>query len=93
MHRKLGREDISAEWLAGPDGWAVGFLKEMPVGFWRAVKLLYEEVERTGEWPEEPKAGLVCVLPKEGGQGPTGFRPVVMLSLPTAHGPRPGWAA
>ncbi len=58
---------------AGYDGWGVELLRHR-------LLMFYGNVEDTGEWPLQLARTVVVMLPKPGGEGPLGFRPVCLLS-------------
>ena len=65
----------------GLDGWSLKDLRSLPLRLLDWLAELLTLVEVTGRWPEVLARGYTALIPKPGGEGPLGTRPLTVLSV------------
>ena len=65
---------------AGSDGWRIGELKALPPELINRISELFNVIEQIGRWPTALTLGIVSMLPKGDGLGPSDMRPITVMS-------------
>ena len=68
---------MSTSTSPGLHGWRVHELRQLPHELLRLFAEVFNEVERSGEWPEQLMHAMICLIPKPGSSGePLSQRPI-----------------
>ncbi len=71
---------VSSHKAAGPDNWAFGELRLLPLDAFRVLADLFALFERLGQWPEGLRGAIVVQVPKPGAADATGLRPIGLMA-------------
>ena len=68
---------MSTSTSPGLHGWRVHELRQLPGDLLKLFAEVFNEVERSGEWPEQLMHAMICLIPKPGSSGePLSQRPI-----------------
>ena len=80
LRKTLAR--MSSFSAAGLDCWEVSSLKALPDAFFDGLRVLCDQIESSGVWPESLSKGYLCLIPKSDSDGsPSSLRPLSILSV------------